>query len=81
MIRTFKDVGIQDNDSLTIKVTDEDGDEMLFKAKPTTALGEIFHAYCENYDLDCTTVRFFPYNRLYRIGNSKSLLNILSVCA
>lgn len=59
---------------LTLKVKAQDGSEIFFKIKPTTALKKLMESYCQRQGVDSKTVRFlYEGNRIQEASTPREL--------
>jgi Ubiquitin-2 like Rad60 SUMO-like len=47
---------------LSIKIKNQQDNEIIFKIKSTTSFGKVFDNYCTRQEIDCRSVRFFLDN-------------------
>jgi len=59
---------------VTLKVKAQDGSEIFFKIKPSTALKKLMDSYCQRQGVDSKTVRFlYEGNRVQETATPKEL--------
>lgn len=62
--------------SLTLKVIDQNGNEIFFKINKTTPLNKLCSAYCERSGIDTKTVRFLYDGQRIKDGDTAGSLEM-----